>query len=97
MAWFLNTYKCTVCGVDWHAEWSCMCDDECPNCHTAHEPLSSQDMSVYTEQQSNGSYTIMFSPPFADCEPSYEVFATVNDLAVVAAVERRALEMSREP
>lgn len=27
-----NSYECPDCGATWHDEWSCQCDDECPNC-----------------------------------------------------------------
>lgn len=28
---WLKTYHC-VCGAAWSDEWSCLCDDRCPNC-----------------------------------------------------------------
>jgi predicted Zn-ribbon and HTH transcriptional regulator len=30
--WFLIYYQCPDCGNDWHEEWSCACDSECPHC-----------------------------------------------------------------
>lgn len=30
----INYYKCPVCGCNWDDEWSCACDDSCPNCGT---------------------------------------------------------------
>lgn len=30
-AWFLNHYECDW-GAEWTDEWSCTCDDDCPEC-----------------------------------------------------------------
>ena len=32
MAWFCNYYQCARCGYDWTDEWSCTCEDDCPEC-----------------------------------------------------------------
>jgi hypothetical protein len=43
--WFENSYDCSECGTTWTDEWSCMCDDRCPECNVETEPTSSIDLS----------------------------------------------------
>jgi predicted Zn-ribbon and HTH transcriptional regulator len=30
--WFINFYECDECGYTWEDEWSCACNDTCPEC-----------------------------------------------------------------
>lgn len=30
-------YVCPACDCEWQDQWSCACDDECPNCGTTCE------------------------------------------------------------
>ena len=40
---FLNYY--VHCGTEWTDEWDCMCNDQCPECHTKDiEPYQSQEI-----------------------------------------------------
>jgi hypothetical protein len=39
---FLNSYHCDDCDVSWTDEWSCGCDDECPECGAAIAPEESE-------------------------------------------------------
>ncbi|TXG96149.1 MAG: hypothetical protein E6R08_10275 [Nevskiaceae bacterium] len=39
----LNEYHCTHCGHEWEDEWTCACDDECPNCGAVMTPLDSEE------------------------------------------------------
>lgn len=49
MAWYNNHYECE-CGCKWADEWSCMCNDECPECGLSDiEPHESDDLSVLIE------------------------------------------------
>lgn len=41
MAWYINHYHCDECDVSWDDEWSCCCDDECPECGHAISPEAS--------------------------------------------------------
>lgn len=41
----LNHYHCDDCGVSWSDEWSCACDDECPECGKAYTPEESEELS----------------------------------------------------
>jgi hypothetical protein len=43
--WFKNSYECSECGKTWTDEWSCECDDRCPECNTETVPTSSIDLS----------------------------------------------------
>ncbi len=44
--WFRNYYRCECCGHEWTDEWSCMCDDDCPECGARHmTPYKSDDLS----------------------------------------------------
>lgn len=46
MSWYANHYECYRCGEHWVDEWSCMCDDDCPNCGARHAaPVESQDLT----------------------------------------------------
>ena len=46
MAWFLNFYRCAECKRIWTDEWSCMCDDDCPNCGARHmSPFDSENLT----------------------------------------------------
>ncbi|BAO58511.1 hypothetical protein [Pseudomonas phage KPP25] len=38
---WLNHYSCS-CGCEWSDEWSCQCDDKCPECGTACSPTKSE-------------------------------------------------------
>jgi hypothetical protein len=44
MAWFRNHYRCEKCDVEWSDEWSCMCDDRCPECDAEITPSSSEEL-----------------------------------------------------
>lgn len=51
---FLNFYKCPRCKTQWTDEWSCQCDDDCPNarCGLRHiTPYKSEDMEDGDEAQ----------------------------------------------
>ena len=42
---FRNFYRCGDCGHEWRDEWSCMCDDDCPECGSRHwTPYKSEDI-----------------------------------------------------
>ncbi len=44
MAWFRNYYVCDRCDYHWEDEWSCMGDDDCPQCGARHmSPYQSDD------------------------------------------------------
>lgn len=40
---FTNHYHCEDCDVEWEDEWSCACDDECPECGTPISPYAYEE------------------------------------------------------
>lgn len=49
--WYLNEYRCERCLTEWEDEWSCMCDDRCPNCDLEHAPYRSTDHSRLPDRE----------------------------------------------
>lgn len=47
--WFANHYHCRDCDMSWNDEWSCACDDECPNCGVSISPIESIEIKVEEE------------------------------------------------
>lgn len=43
--WYSIWYTCAECGTHWNSEWSCTCDDDCPECGTVMEAESFDDIS----------------------------------------------------
>ena len=42
---FRNHYLCPECKTEWVDEWSCTCDDECPECGCSDiSPVYSEDI-----------------------------------------------------
>ncbi|WP_285905148.1 hypothetical protein [Pseudodesulfovibrio pelocollis] len=41
---YRNYYECS-CGHTWEDEWSCMCNDRCPECRLEIEPYDSEDLT----------------------------------------------------
>jgi hypothetical protein len=71
MAWFLNHYECAQCEQRWHDEWSCMCDDECPNCGARDmSPFNSEDLTAVIERQGT-VFLALRSPDTAEHRPDY--------------------------
>lgn len=46
MPQFLNKFKCQACAIEWQDEWSCACDDCCPNCEAPHTPYESTIIGI---------------------------------------------------
>jgi hypothetical protein len=79
MAWCLKYYECSGCGTKWTDEWSCACNDRCPNCDTETEPYDDKDLTYVVEPSPAGTFAVMFSPDGAEDSPDYEpigVFST---------------------
>jgi hypothetical protein len=72
MAWFLNFYECDRCGHEWTDEWSCMCDDECPECGARHmSPYKGDDLTELVEQD-GADFVVLRSSDIAEHDPDYE-------------------------
>jgi predicted nucleic acid-binding Zn-ribbon protein len=82
MAWYRNHYHCGDCGTDWQDEWSCCCDDECPECGSRHwSPVESEDLTEVVIANTS-SFVVMRSPAHADDKPRYfplAAFASATD------------------
>lgn len=75
MAWYRNHYHCGKCGAEWEDEWSCCCDDDCPQCQSRHwSPVSSDDLTEIVCETDRG-FAVMFSPDSAEHYPSYSEIA----------------------
>jgi len=48
---YRNHYKCSECGTEWEDEWSCTCNDRCPECDAEIEPYKSEDLDPLKEVQ----------------------------------------------
>lgn len=71
MAWFVNRYCCTDCNTCWEDEWSCTCDDECPNCGSGDwSPVESEDLTFLVEPDGD-RFAVLESPLSADDRPRY--------------------------
>ncbi len=75
MAWFRNQYECDECGCYWEDEWSCGCDDDCPECGARHMgPIDSIDLSHVIEEW-KGKFLIYRSLDSAEHSADYELIA----------------------
>ena len=71
MAWFLNYYLCARCETPWTDEWSCMCDDDCPQCGARHmSPDESDDLTTVIESDGY-KFVVLWSPETAEHDPDY--------------------------
>jgi hypothetical protein len=71
VAWYLNHYHCTDCDTSWDDEWSCCCDDECPNCGSRNwSPVSSDDLTEIVVPMGQ-EFAVMRSPDSATDKPRY--------------------------
>lgn len=43
--WYEKYYVCPECATEWADEWSCLCNDRCPNCNLESSPVSWKDKS----------------------------------------------------
>ena len=65
MAWYRNYYKCARCDYEWPDEWSCMCEDDCPDCGARHmTPYDSDDLTEVISEQ-DGKFIVLRSPETA--------------------------------
>lgn len=82
MAWYRNHYHCGDCGTDWEDEWSCGCDDECPNCESSDwSPVESEDLTEVVCETPDG-FVVMRSPESAEDKPRYTPIAQFGTRAL---------------
>lgn len=71
MAWFRNFYKCDRCDHRWSSKWSCMCDDDCPDCDARHmSPYDSHDLTEVISEK-DGKFVVLRSPESAEHYANY--------------------------
>ncbi|MCA1800296.1 MAG: hypothetical protein LC687_06575 [Actinobacteria bacterium] len=64
MASFTNHYACSECGNHWIDEWSCACDDRCPNCNTPispyfyHEHEDEDDIEAVADEETEEEHAV---------------------------------------
>lgn len=94
MAWFSKSYRCEACGVGWTDEWSCACNDRCPECDAEIEPYDFVDLTVEVARcQSTRQWVVLVSPPEAEDKPNYieTYFERKQDADEFAESERQRL------
>jgi hypothetical protein len=89
MAWYLNHYRHDDCDVEWTDEWSCMCNDRCPECRYEIEPYDSEDLSIIVKENPSGGWIVRVSSDEAEHDPDYSdtLFATQEDAFAYAAAK----------
>ena len=71
MAWFINRYECERCKEEWTDQWSCMCDDECPQCGARDmTPCESEELTMLIEPDGR-EFLVLWSPETAEHDPDY--------------------------
>ena len=85
MAWFLNRYQCTRCDVEWEDEYSCMVDDECPQCGRDFSPYDAIDKTFAFVEDDRGVFMVEISPDTAEYDPAYEAFGPFADRKIAEA------------
>ena len=92
MAWYLNRYECDRCGGDWQDEWSCMCDDDCPQCGPSAQRMSPVDSDDLTEIiiKDGDEFVVPRSPETAEHCANYQKLGQFPTLAAVEAFLSRS-------
>jgi hypothetical protein len=95
--WYENTYECSECGALWTDEWSCTCNDRCPECNVETEPASSIDLSEpLTEEDYKGAARLLASLPESAASEVTAEDAKAYAEAVWEGSEERFSPPSRE-
>lgn len=94
-----NYYTCRSCTseqIDWSDDWSCQCDDDCPNCHTTHEADDFEWIATTTGKPEDGllgceAYHLWESLPEAGAAPEFGAATLAEHIAdqdeITAAIE----------
>jgi hypothetical protein len=85
MAWYRNHYQCARCDHEWSDEWSCMCDDDCPDCGARHmSPCDSDDLTEVIEKEGK-EFVVLWSPETAGHDPAYRELGRFSSQAEAEA------------
>ncbi len=91
MAWYRNHYHCGDCGTDWEDEWSCCCDDECPECGSGDWSPTKSDNLTFQIEEDGEAVIIRMSSRNAEHTPNYaEVAIALSVSSAEAYVNMRA-------
>ncbi|MFZ0525389.1 MAG: hypothetical protein WA776_12140 [Xanthobacteraceae bacterium] len=71
MAWYRSYYECDRCGYEWQDEWSCMCDDDCPECGARHMSPHHGDELTEIIAEEDGEFVVLWSPETAEHDADY--------------------------
>jgi hypothetical protein len=71
MAWYRNYYKCARCDYEWQDEWSCMCEDDCPDCGARHMTAYDADDLTTIIDEDGRAFVVLRSPESAGHCPRY--------------------------
>jgi hypothetical protein len=98
MAWFLKFYQCDHCGEKWHDEWSCLCNDRCPNCDLETEVSDGKDLSVLVQSPDRDAdkFVVLRSSDAAEHEPDYEVVKVFETKSEAEACAEALRDEGRE-
>jgi hypothetical protein len=94
LTWFLKYYSHDECNTHWTDEWSCACNDSCPECGSEIEPYRWDDLSVVLSHGTDGSgWTVAVSAIEAEDDPEYteSYFETRQDAEDFAREESERL------
>lgn len=81
MAWFRNHYRCDRCHDIWADEWSCMCEDDCPQCGFRHmTPFDSENLTALIVRDGD-AFVVMQSPDGVEHDPNYREARRFQTLA----------------
>jgi hypothetical protein len=97
--WYLNQYECGRCSYYWEDEWSCTCDDRCPECNLTNSPEESIDMSRELTSEDYFLAAEDFVPATSTTNSSLEISIRPNGAWIngkiwlpVAVIERKVQE-----
>jgi hypothetical protein len=71
MAWYRNYYRCARRDYEWQDEWSCVCDDDCPDCGARHMTAYDADDLTTIIEKDGPEFIVLRSPENAGHCPSY--------------------------
>jgi hypothetical protein len=86
MAWYLKYYECSECSTKWTDEWSCTCNDRCPNCRAETEPYDDEDLTYVMKPVAPNTFKVVFSPDSAENSPDYETIGVFKNKAEAFAL-----------
>jgi hypothetical protein len=96
MAWYLKYYECSECSTKWTDEWSCTCNDRCPECRAETEPYDDEDLTYVVESAAPDEFMVMFSPDGAESSPDCEPIGTFDNKHDALALIQARHESARQ-